>query len=343
MFDSRTLTVNPGKATMTELELARLPAHRVMRSDDDARAELRATRPANTARTYNTGWNQWERFCTLHGLPLHEARFATLLAYIEWMAERGAARSTIETGLYGILYNLKVDYGVTVSKEDRADLVTALSRFEQNIARTEDTARGRGQADAVTLTDLITICNMLPENLQGQRDRVLVLLLFRTAARGEEAAQLPITDTTDLGNALKVHLRYTKTKKPRTLTIPTGVNPKTCLVSSWRAYREGLQHAGADTTAGKALRGIDKWGKPRATMSPKTIRDNLARLEREAGLSIHLTGHGFRAGMATEARRRGASVEWIARQGGWTENSREMWRYIRSVDQAKDDPFVDAL
>ena len=70
-------------------------------------------------------------------------------------------------------------------------------------------------------------------------------------------------------------------------------------------------------------------------MSPQAVGIAITRAAEAAGLP-HITAHGLRAGLATEARRAGHDVTTIARQGRWSPSGAAIHGYMRVIDQWSD-------
>ncbi len=116
------------------------------------------------------------------------------------------------------------------------------------------------------------------------------------------------------------------------VAVPQGQHPDTCPVRAWRTWAQAADLVSA--TDSPAFRRIDRWGHLHPTgLSPQAIGDILTRAGARADLPYRLTGHSLRAGMATEARRAGASDIAIADQGRWTRGSQALYSYLRRVDQ----------
>jgi len=164
--------------------------------------------------------------------------------------------------------------------------------------------------------DLRRMIAALPPDLQGLRDRALLLAGFAGGFRRSELAGLRIEDLETTPDGLIVRLGRSKTDQEgqgRSVALPYGSDPETCPV---RALRAWLEHAG--TMAGPVFRAIDRCG----LVSDKRLHaDSIGYLvKRAAGLAgletAEYAGHSLRSGLATQAAMNGASELAIMKQTG---------------------------
>jgi integrase len=164
--------------------------------------------------------------------------------------------------------------------------------------------------------DLRRMIAALPPDLQGLRDRALLLAGFAGGFRRSELAGLRVEDLETTPDGLIVRLGRSKTDQEgqgRSVALPYGSDPETCPV---RALRAWLEHAG--TMAGPVFRAIDRRG---LVSDNKLHADSIGYLvKRAAGLAglgtAEYAGHSLRAGLATQAAMNGASELAIMKQTG---------------------------
>lgn len=288
-----------------------------------------AMRPANTVRGYAGDWKAWERFTAEAGIPLTAASRGTLRAFVASLWDAGAAPSTVDRRITGVVVTLRREHRVEVSREDTKAARELLKDYIRAAATAQAPARGRGRAAALMLPDLRAMCAACPEGIAGVRDRAMILLAFAVAGRRSEIAGLRVADVADDPNGLLVSIRASKTK-PRTVAVPYGSNPLTCPVRAWHTWKDA---AGLNDPAGPAFRRVDRHGRILGAMSGEAVGDAITRAGQRAGVEAHLTGHSARAGLATEARRAGKDRNAIASVTGHVPGSAVLDRYIRQVDQ----------
>jgi len=317
---------------------------------DAAAAEhVHRGKPANTRRAYADDYRVWVLFTKTLGLPAQTCTAGLLVMFTLWL-DRGhqaldeagrldrarsvtaSAPSTIRRRLYGAVAELRYR-GVDVPAHATALAFENIKAIERRLAE-DGEQRGRGKAEALTITAIRAICAGFPDTLTGLRDRALLLIGFGIAGRRAELAALTVTDIDDDPHGLVVTVRVSKTKT-RTVPIPYGAHRETCPVRAWQAWK-----AAAGLVDGHAFRSIDRWGNLGAGMSGKYVGEAVTAAGRRAGITIHYTGHSVRAGFATEARRASHDVAAIAAQGGWEPTSRVLFGYIRIVDQWTDNALI---
>lgn len=290
-------------------------------------------RPANTTRAYGADWRTWLEFTAAKDLPATAASRGTLRAFVAHLWDVGAAPSTIDRRLAGVVVTLRREHRVTINPDDTRAARELLKDYGRRAAAEQQSPRGRGQAAPLLLPDLRRISAACPDALDGIRDRALVLLGFAIAGRRSEVAGLLVRDLRDDPNGLVVEVRVSKTK-PRTVAVPYGSNPLTCPVRAWRAWAEA---AGLDDPDGPAFRRVDRHGRLLGALSGAAAGEVVTRAAERAGVEARLTGHSVRAGLATEARRAGKDRKAIAATTGHVPNSAVLDRYLRTVDRWSDE------
>ena len=309
------LTLAAGGAAVLDAELvnaggalALAEAERVERLDAAAEEFVTELTPANTTLAYAADWRVWRRYCGQVGIPEFTATVGALVGLVAWLDKQGAAPATIDRRLTGATVGLR-ERGAEVPKLATRKAREALNGIIRRLAEDSE-RRGRGQAEPADVRTLRTACahldQVLADNPPGSkawltaiRDRALLLVGFGIAARRSELANLDLDDVAETGEGLVVTVRFGK-------------------------------------AGGRAFRGVDRHGNLTAGISPAGVGHILGRLERDAGITIHLTGHSLRAGLATEARRAGHDVKTISDQTGHAPNSKALYAYLRRVDQWAD-------
>ena len=342
----------------------------------DAASDLHAEtlRPKNTTRGYASDWKAWQSFIATTnrdlagpagaalaeqlgleaGTQLHLPETATsrglLRAFVTTLWKAGAAPTTIDRRLSGLVITLRQAHRVMVNPDDAKAARELLKDYVRNAAEQRQAPRGRGKAAPLLLPDLRKISAACPKDadgedtLVGKRDRALVLMAFAIAGRRSEVAGLMVRDITEDGDTgLVVSVLVSKTK-PREVAVPYGSNKLTCPVRAWKAW---VAAAGL-TEDDAAFQRIDRHGRILGPLSGQAAgeiltraherayaKDRKAAEERgEAPAALpRLTGHSARSGLVTEARKAGKDRKAIAATTGHVPNSAVLDGYIRSVDR----------
>jgi len=309
------------------------PATAEMLAVLDAASDVHAKtlRPANTTKAYASDWKTWTEFTAEKNLPVDAATRGTFRGFVAWLWQRGGAPTTIDRKLTGTVVTLRREHHVVVNPDDVLAARELLRDYVSAAAEKQEAPRGRGQAPALLLPDLRKVAAACPlDTLAGLRDRALVLIAFAIAARRSEPAGLCVRDIQDDPNGLVVDVRVSKTR-PRTVAVAYGSNPTTCPVRAWRAWAAA---AGiAEDPGAPAFQHVDRHGRMLGAMTGQAVGQAVTRAGTRAGLTIKLTGHSVRAGLATEARRAGKSREAIAATTGHVPSSPVLDKYLREVDR----------
>jgi site-specific recombinase XerD len=145
-----------------------------------------------------------------------------------------------------------------------------------------------------------------PEHLAGLRDRALLLLGFAAGLRRSELVGLDVEDLALTAKGLL--LRIGKSKGDRenagvSVAVPRGVQQcPVAAVEQWLKVGE--------IRTGPLFRAINKGGHVSGSrLSDRSVADITKRYAERAGLDPRtISAHSLRAGVLTEAARRGASL-----------------------------------
>jgi len=189
-----------------------------------------------------------------------------------------------------------------------------VSEVWKGIKRKKGTAQ-HGKKPFLTL-DLRRIIAGLPHDLQGVRDRALLLAGFAGGFRRSELAALRVEDLEATPDGLIVRLGRSKTDQEgqgRAVALPYGSDPLTCPV---RALQAWLERAGI--TAGPLFRAVDRDGRAGGrALHADSVGYLVKRAAGRVGLeTAEYAGHSLRAGLATQAAMNGASELAIMKQTG---------------------------
>lgn len=168
---------------------------------------------------------------------------------------------------------------------------------------------GRGQKDALLLPELRTICAHLPTDRAGARDRAILTLMWAAALRRSEAALLEL-DNVDLAP---------EEEREEGGMVVTVTQSKTHLAPRPMAFHhsQGDDHSACPVCAmidWLAARGTRKG--PLFHLSDRRIASMVQKRAAEAGVDGEWGGHSLRAGLVTQAARRGVPVMVIAETTG---------------------------
>ncbi|MCM3886126.1 tyrosine-type recombinase/integrase [Frankia sp. R82] len=304
---------------------------------DETRAEVIASVPENTARSYRTQSANFRAWCEREGWPFLPTTGDALAEYARHLIKEGKAPGSIDVALSVIR---------TMHREDDAELPD--TRYARRLIRAyrrdrvDAGVRDRQAPAAIarTIRAMIDTCD--PDTPQGLRDRVLLLLGFGLMARRSELSRLDISDITvasdDKGPASKdrglvVRIGRSKTDQAaagRETVIPAGRTDDGCPVVAVRTWLAHLAEQGI--TDGPLLRQIDRHGKVGGRLGGQSIDRIVKRLGDAAGLGETLSAHSLRSGAATSAADAGATRAAIAEQGRWNPTSNALDRYTRQTD-----------
>lgn len=305
-------------------------ASELVRLAGETRGFVAAAKTASTRRAYQSDWEHFETWCRQHSLTPLAAAPETVALYITHLAATHKP-ATLRRRLT-VINRAHQASGHTPPASMQQALV---SETMKGIQRTFGTAPV-GKRPLYT-EQLRAMIRSLPANLQGHRDRALLLIGFAGGFRRSELAGLTVEDVAIQKDGLIVTLRRSKTDpeaQGRKVGLPYGSNPETCPVC---AYREWLDAAGLEH--GPVFREIDRHGRLGADALHKdSVGQIVKRAVARIGLdSAEYAGHSLRAGLATQAYANGATELAIMRQTGHRSLA-TVRRYIREGSLFRDNP-----
>lgn len=300
-------------------ELSRLGA--------ETRVFLAASRAESTRRAYRADWEHFATWCRKHALDALPATPETVTLYLTALAASHKPAT--------IRRRLTVIGRAHQAAGHAAPTGMLVTETLKGIRRTMGTAQ-RGKRPLFT-AELCAMIQAMPQNLQGKRDRALLLIGFAGGFRRSELAGLQTGDIAVEKDGLVITLQRSKTDQEglgRKVALPYGSDRATCPV---RAYRDWLD--GGQIEAGPVFREVDRHGHVQGQALHK---DSVGLIVKRAVARIGLkpadyAGHSLRAGLATQAYRNGASELAIMRQTGHRSLS-TVRKYIRDDSLFRDNP-----
>lgn len=313
-------------------------------------------RPKKTVNGYARDWKLWTEYldglAETSGVRIADTSVSAglLSGYIRWLdQEHKASVATLYRRLTGVVTSLR-DHGTEVTKAHMADARERIRRIKNEGSRAP---RDRGQAnplDAATIRKIVkaAACQHAASKL---RDRALILVAFGAAMRSAEVSALNtsavvvMTDTTKDTMYLRVTVPGVKNRPARTVAIMPGRYEESCPVRSWLMWLDLMRAHRIDTDRDDcpAFCAVTQLGHATGNrLSPDGCRIVITRAAERSGISQRLTGHSARRGMVTEGAKRGARVDKLMKQGGWSPKSESFWSYVDAGTET-DDPATAKL
>jgi site-specific recombinase XerD len=274
-----------------------------------ARTFAAAAKASNTLRAYQSDWNDFRAWCGAHQLPSFPAAPETVALYL---TDRATTLKT--SSLARRLTTISRAHQAAGHATPAAMQHAVVSEVWKGIQRKKGTAQ-EGKKPLLTV-DLQQILGKLPDDLQGQRDRALLLTGFAGGFRRSELAALVIDNLEPTSEGIVVRLMRSKTDpegQGRPVALPYGSDPLTCPVRALRAWLEA-----ASISSGAVFRAVDQFGLvSESALHPDSIGWIVKRAAGRGGLeAMDYAGHSLRAGLATQAAMNGASELAIMKQTG---------------------------
>jgi len=262
----------------------------------------------NTKKAYKKDFTDFIQWCEACGVSSLPASVETVANYLTMLADGGYKTSTLTRRVSSI----SQAHQAAGYETPTSSLVvrSVLAGIRRELGTVEN-----GKAPIMT-EDIRAMVSVLPNNLLGNRDRVLLLLGFAGAFRRSELVSLNVEDLEFTRDGLKVTLRRSKTDQEGEGTlkgIAYGSHPETCPV---RALQDWLETSAI--TSGPLFRSVNRHGQIQpGRLSDKAVALVVKRQAEAVGLNPQdYAGHSLRAGLATSAAMNGVSERSIMNQTG---------------------------
>jgi site-specific recombinase XerD len=300
---------------------------------ESAREYAKAARSEETKRAYRSDWQSFASWCEDRGVQPMPAVSRTVAAYLAHLANSGRRVSTISRALVSI----------SEAHKARGEQSPAGSPVVKAVLRGLRRKLGVApQQKAPILADqLKAMARALPTDLQGLRDRAMLLVGFAGAFRRSELVALNTGDVVFSEEGLEITLRRSKTDQDgasHKIGVPYGSTAKACPVRSLRAWLDA-----ASITNGAVFRSVSPDNVVGSRASDRAVARAVKRAAEHAGLDASLfAGHSLRAGLATTAAKAGKSERAIMKQTRHRSTTM-VRRYIRDADLFDDNAAAGLL
>lgn len=296
--------------------------------DDPLAEEIRELRAfaddaaaTNTQRAYGSDWRHFESWCAEKRIAPVPIGADELALYLKSCVEAfGLSVATTRRKLAAIADAHKRNGSPF---EGNSWIVkNTMKRLQRENGRP---ARGKSPLLVKDLRKMVLRCS---NDIQGVRDKAVLLLGFAGALRRSELVNLDVEDISGAEEGLILTIRRSKTDqtgKGLRKGIPFGEHAETCAVRAVLAWMD-LAHL----SSGPLFRGITKNKKVRQSrLSDQVVALIVKKYSGEIGKQTDcFSGHSLRAGFATSASIAGASEASIQRQTGH-QSLAVLRRYIR--------------
>ncbi len=284
-------------------------------------------RADNTRLAYRKAWAAYSAWCERLGFTALGADPQVVGMYLAVEAERLSV-SSLRVRLAAILAAHRlVGFGLDVRHPAIANVING-------IERTKGRAPWR-QAAPVLPEFLKPLLATLPDTVAGLRDRALLLIGYGAATRRSELVALNRQDVELHAKGVTVLFRRSKTDQTgegEKLAIHAAADPAVC---PRRALEVWLEARGDGP--GALFTQIRKSGEiTDLRLSPEFVGRTLKRAAAACGFDPErYSGHSLRAGLATSAAIRGATVDRIMRQTRHKSHDTAR-RYVRDAEIWRD-------
>lgn len=266
-----------------------------------------------TKRAYQTDWESFLQFCSMHDLDFLPATPETVCLYLPHLADSGLSVATINRRCTSITAIHEAAGELSPVKDARVHRV--LSGIKRVVPP------NRHAPKALLWEDLQKIVAECGSMMIGIRDAALLAFGWATALRRSELVSLDVGDLEFSKRGVIVSIRRSKTDQEGSgskIAVPlstTGFCP-TSIVKRW-LERIQIQPLPPDTPVFRhiGVKGKNRWWwEPGGRLSDRMVPIILKHYCRLAGFNPDLySAHSLRRGLATEAGSRGVPERIISR------------------------------
>ena len=286
----------------------------------------KSSKADNTHFAYLSDVNQYETFCSNHGLEPFPATPSNLALWIAELETIGRKYSTINRKVYAVSSVHRSRFDTVCVDANVKDLLKGLKR--EKAKAKEKTSKAKAMTGDIAGIMLRSTLNKPAHHtsesarLRDARNKALILLGYAGGFRVSELLGLDIQDVSFDGVGMEITLTHSKTSDK---AVVIGVarwsedESALCPVQCMRAWLNELKNAGIDS--GRVFRRINAKGTIATTpnksgdyMTRKSVGQLLKEIARRAGVDPSaIRTHSMRRGHITQAYRNGIAEQDICK------------------------------
>lgn len=268
-------------------------------------AFIEKSKSRSTRKAYQSDWSHFVDWCTRFELPYMPTTNETYALYLSSMVLDGLKASTIQRRMSSIA---QAHYAKNFDSPSTKFIKEVWSGIKKEIGTYQEGKQ------PILIETLFEMLKLAPANIQGSRDKALLLIGFVGAFRRSELVNLDVSDFRLSQQGYTVRIKYSKTDqegKGEFVALPYGQSQNTCPVL---ALQNWLTVSGIET--GPVFRSLYKGGHlSEKRLSDKSVALIIKRYVEAVGLDPAIySGHSLRKGFATTAAMRGSSERSIKEQ-----------------------------
>lgn len=266
----------------------------------------------NSRRAYQLAWRQLHEFLSAKDESLDNITDTQLAAYLSTLDAKGIAPASLSVCLAAVKWYF--------SNVRALDTQFPISQKRLRTIRRDSKARGRGQVDALTWTDVERVCAIaeFDKSMAGYRDSAMIRLMSDCLLRVSEVVSV------NCG-----HFKQNTLVVQRSKTDQQGAGVALYVTSDTRkAISRYRKKAGI--TRGALFRQIRRGGHIQSgRLSDVSARQIIKQRAADAGVGGFISGHSLRVGSAVSLAKAGASIVDLQVAGRW-KNSQMPAHYARA-------------
>lgn len=283
----------------------------------------------NTKRAYKIQWEQFSAWCFVRGFEYLPAKPETVCMFISWMAENKKKSATIAR----MLSSISKAHRVADFQSNNPVATEIVKDTFSGIKRTIGTDQDR--VDPISVAGLKKIVDMLSDDMEGFRNRALILVGWFGGFRRSELVNVLRKDVKFLEEGVRVKIAKSKTDqegKGFFKSIPIEKDKNYCPVA---ALRDWLAVAPDSRYLFCHIDGVSGPTSEGKKLSDKMVARLINRFTAKAELDGRFSGHSLRAGFVTAAARAGKSNRAIMKMTGHKSHGM-VDRYVRLANEFED-------
>jgi len=291
---------------------------------ESAKRYAKNSKADNTRRAYKSDWNDFKTYCDSLQLAALPAAPETVILYLTHLADSGKKYSTLKRRIATISQAHKL-------AKHPSPITDQMKEVLKGIKNTNGAKKD--QKKALTFPEISQLVQIIPDTLNGKRDKAMILLGYAGFLRRSELCDLKAEQLEFVKQGVIINLGKTKTGDNDTVFIERGIFSVYCPIENLKTWL-----AASGVESGFIFPSIQKGGKVQSeSISTHNFVKILKRYSDKAGIDpTKIGGHSLRAGGATQASLNKAGDTDIKNHGRW--KSQEYQTYIRKADMFKNNP-----
>jgi site-specific recombinase XerD len=310
-------------------EIAKIDKSQMIKEVESASKYLKDSLSENTKKAYKTQWDQFNAWCMVRGFDALPATSEIVCIFISWMADNNKKAATIARMLSTISKAHGVFDGSIVNPVRTQMVKDEFSGIKRKIGTDQN------RVDPISIKDIKKIVDSFECDVEGIRNKALILLGFFGGFRRSELVAVIRKDVKFSEEGMRVKIAKSKTDqegKGFFKSIPKYEDQTYCPVL---ALQDWVNIAPDSRFLFCHIEGASGPVKEGRKLSDKMVARLIQRIAYKLDIKGWFSGHSLRSGFVTAAAKSGKSNRSIMKMTGHKSYAM-VDRYVRLANEFED-------